>query len=781
MSEKDKKFLEKARNRRKQAIEATQANRTIQLDDIKFAAASPDNGWQWPEKIRQSRLNDPNGARPVLTINKLPQHIKLVTNEQRQNRPSVKVLPVDDKGDPEVAEVLNGIIRHIEVNSDADIAYDTACENQVIHGEGFFRVITDYCDPESFEQDIFIKRVRNSFSVDIDPNIQDPSGADAEWCFVSDYLEEDDFNRQYPKAQAVSWEEVSRGDDFEGWFDNENKKIRIAEYFWFKDEEKTIYLWANGMVSLDGDDLPEGVIVGEKPTKERKTTLRKVMWTKMSGLEVLEQSEWAGKYIPVIRVVGNEYEIDGKITVSGIVRNGKDAQRMVNYWTSQEAEMLALAPKAPFIGATGQFEGHEAKWKQANTVNYAYLEYEPVDINGQALPPPQRVVPPMAPMGIINAKEGAGADLQATLGQYNPSLGADASEKSGKAIIARQHQADVGTFHYIDNLSRAIRHCGRILVDLIPKIYDTDRVARILGEDSTPDSVRINPEMPDAVTEQQDENGAVQKIYNPSIGKYDVVCTTGPSYTTKRQEAAEAMSQVLQGNPGLWQVAGDLFVKNLDWPGAEELAERLKKMVPPNLLKPEEGQEDKVINTPEGPIPVEQVPQILDGMKNNLLQLQEQLQSAEVQGQQAKAMSEQTRQIDAQNKSKELDLKAMQYGQEQLQAQIDQAKKDLQQAEALAAATLDKREIEQAAAIRETMLKVELMLTNHVNAVEEMMEKPPEQTTEPAPDLSAAILESTQMTAQAIQQMMQALVMPRTTELQMDEMGNPIGSISRVG
>ena len=424
MSKSEEKFLTEARNRRRQAIDATAENRKIQMDDVKFAAASPDNGWQWPDEIRFKRMNDKNGARPCLTINKLPQHIKLVTNEQRQNRPSCKVLPVDDKGDPEVAEILNGIIRHIEVNSDADVAYDTACENQVIHGEGYFRVVTDYCTEDSFEQDILIRRIRNSFSVDMDPNIQDPAGADAEWCFVSDLLSEDDFKRQYPDAEPISWDVVGQGDEFKGWFDGDEKKVRIAEYFWFKDEQKKLYLWATGEVSAEGDDLPPGVMVGEKPIKERTTTIRKVMWTKMNGCEVLQEQEWAGKYIPVIRVVGNEYEVDGKIIVSGLVRNAKDPQRMVNYWTSQEAEMLALAPKAPFVGAVGQFEGQEEKWRTANSVNYAYLEYNPMDVNGTLVPRPERQAPPMPPAGIINAKLGSADDLQSVVGQYNPSLGA---------------------------------------------------------------------------------------------------------------------------------------------------------------------------------------------------------------------------------------------------------------------------------------------------------------------------------------------------------------------
>jgi hypothetical protein len=273
------------------------------------------------------------------------------------------------------------------------------------------------------------------------------------------------------------------------------------------------------------------------------------------------------------------------------VRNAKDAQRMYNYWTSQEAEMLALAPKAPFIGYGGQFEGYEHQWKTANVTNWPYLEVNPdaTDGQGAVLPLPQRAAPPLPQTGLIQAKLGAADDIKATTGQYDPSLGATSNERSGKAIMARQQQTDTGTYHFVDNLARAVRYVTRQIVDLIPKIYDTQRIARIIGLDGETSMAKIDPSQPQPVKKVVDEQGVViEKIYNPSVGKYDVVVTTGPSYMTKRQEAMDAMSQILQGNPALWQVAGDLFVKNMDWPGAEELAERLQKMIDPKLLADEE-------------------------------------------------------------------------------------------------------------------------------------------------------------------------------------------------
>jgi hypothetical protein len=269
---------------------------------------------------------------------------------------------------------------------------------------------------------------------------------------------------------------------------------------------------------------------------------------------------------------------------------------MYNYWVSQEAEMLALAPKAPFIGYGGQFEGYEDKWKTANTNNWPYLEVNPdvTDGQGAVLPLPQRAQPPMASSGLLQAKAGASEDIKSTTGQYNASLGMGSNERSGKAILARQREGDVGTFHYGDNLTRAVRHVARQLVDLIPKIYDTQRIARIIGEDGETKMVKINPDQPQPVNKIMDQNGIViEKIYNPGVGKYDVVATTGPGYATKRQEALEAMAQLLQGNPQLWQVAGDLFVKNMDWPGAQEMSKRFAKTIDPKFLS--DGDEDPAL------------------------------------------------------------------------------------------------------------------------------------------------------------------------------------------
>ena len=647
----DKELLFEARQRLNMAISASSESRDDELDDLKFYAGSSDNMYQWPTDVLATRgisNGQSLGARPCLTINKLPQHVHQVTNEQRMNRPGIKVIPSDDEAQEEVAEIFNGVIRHIEYISDADVAYDTACENQVAFGEGYVRLLTDYCDDDTFDQDIKIGRVRNSFSVYMDPTIQDPTGADAKWCFITEDLTKQEYERLYPDAAPVSsLMNMGIGDQSINQWLNENT-VRIAEYFYIDYEKRKLNLYPGNQTAYDGtiEDQALRSMFG-KPTRQRESSIRKVKWCKINGYEILEQSDWAGKYIPVIRVIGNEFEVDGRMYISGLVRNAKDAQRMYNYWVSQEAEMLALAPKAPFIGYGGQFEGYEQQWKTANTTNWPYLEVNPdvTDGAGSALPLPQRAQPPMASSGLLQAKMGASEDIKSATGQYNASLGMTSNERSGRAILARQREGDIGTYHYVDNLARAIRHVGRQLVDLIPKIYDTQRIARIIAEDGESSTVKINPMQEEPVRKIMDEEGnTIDKIYNPAVGKYDVRVITGPGYATKRQEALESMAQLLQGNPTLWQVAGDLFVKNMDWPGADDLAARLARTIDPKLLNAEEDQ-DPALQAANM-----QIQAMGQEMENMHQMLQRVSQSMEARDLQIKEFEAQVRAYDAETK-----------------------------------------------------------------------------------------------------------------------------------
>jgi len=632
------------------ALGALSSSRNDELDDLRFMAGSPDNNWQWPSNVLATRGNVQGqtiNARPCLTINKLPQHVRQVTNDQRQNRPSGKVIPADDRADPQVAEIYDGVVRHIEYMSDADVAYDTACENQVTFGEGYWRLLTEYCDENTFDQDIKIERIRNSFSVYMDPTIQDPCGSDAKWCFITEDLTKAEYERQFPNSQPISSMMAQGvGDASISQWVSENT-VRIAEYFYIEHEKATLNLYYGNVSAMKGSAEDEEMAMrGMKPIRSRTVDIKKVKWCKINGFEILESQDWAGSSIPVVRVVGNEFEVDGRIYVSGIVRNAKDAQRMYNYWTSQEAEMLALAPKAPFIGYGGQFEGYEMQWKTANTTNWPYLEVNPdvTDGAGAVLPLPQRAPPPLPQTGLIQAKMGASDDIKGTTGQYDSSLGQTSNERSGKAILARERQADVGTYHYVDNLARAVRYITRQIVDLVPKIYDTERIARIIGIDGETDIIKVNPNQPMPVNKIVDQQGIViEKIYNLNVGRYDVCVTTGPSYMTKRQEALEAMAQLLQGNPQLWAVAGDLFIKNMDWPGADEMSKRFAKTIDPKIM---EGGDD----SPEMQAAKMQMDAMNQEMEQMMNMLQNVSKSVEIQEQQRADYEAQIKAFDAETK-----------------------------------------------------------------------------------------------------------------------------------
>lgn len=579
-------LLATAKKRFELALENDEHNRVRAKGDVRFAAASPDDPWQWEDADVQKRKLH---KRPMLTINKLPQHIRQVTNDIRQNRPSIKYRPADDNADVEVAEILMGLARHIEANSDADVAYDFCADNQVTHGKGYIRVVADYISEDSFDQDIYIKPIQDSFKCYDDPEAKDPAGADRKWFFIEDSLTKEDFEEQYPKAEAIDWKSNSAGD----WFSND--KVRICEYFEATYKSKTLNQWADGSASFEGDKLPEGVMDGDKPIKTRSSQKCVVMWYKLNGQEILEKREFPCKYIPIARAFGNTWMVDGKMYVSGIVRNAKDSQRMYNVAQSAIVERVMLAPKAPYIGSVEAIEGYENVWRTANSEDHAILPYNAVDGEGNRLDKPERVMPAQVETGLSQIAASSSEDIKSETGQYDASLGQKSNETSGRAIMARQRESDTSTFHYVDNLARAVRHIGRIILDMIPQVYDSRRVARILGEDGSAANAVIDTEHPEALTEVEDDQGEITRIFNPTIGTYDVHTTTGPSFSTRRVEAVEAMTAMTQANPDLWSVIGDQLVKNMDWPGADEMAERLKLTLRPEVqasIKSKDGKPD---------------------------------------------------------------------------------------------------------------------------------------------------------------------------------------------
>ena len=546
------------------------------LVDLKFANGDPDNGWQWDEKMRTARESD---ARPCLTINKTKQHNRQITNDARQNKPSIKVSPVDDGADKETADVLNGIIRHIESNSSADTAYDIASEFAVDAGLGYWRVTTDYAADNTFDQEIFIKACPNPLNVYLGRH-SEADGSDAKTGFIFEDLSKEEFESRYPDAELTGWENNSDST----WMSD--KTIRVAEYFKIVSSDDVLCAMPDGPVLLSTFKDPEIVkaIKAADDIKKRTVSVKKCKWYLIAGEQLLEKRDWLGKYIPIVRVVGEEVDVDGKVYRKGHTRSMKDAQRMYNYNSSAAIEYGALQTKTPITAAAEAIEGYEEFYEHANKKNLAYMPFNAYTEDGRPVPQPNRMMPPAPAQLFLQGMATASEEMKMASGQYDASMGAKSNETSGRAIMARQHEGDTATFHFIDNVARAIKYTGKILVDLIPKIYDTERVVRILGEDGTEDKVRIDPNQPQASVENKaHERAEIERIYNPSVGRYDVTVSVGPSFGSRRQEAFQALTEMSSRNPQLMQVAGDLIMRAADFPMAEEMADRLKKTLPPGM------------------------------------------------------------------------------------------------------------------------------------------------------------------------------------------------------
>ena len=547
------------------ANDADSYNRQDALDDLKFSS-----GDQWPVEVQNSRNLE---ARPCLTINKLDGFIRQVCNQQRQARPRMKAHSMNSAANAKVADILTGIFKHIEVNSDADAAYDTAFEFAVRMGWGYWRVVTDYVREDSFDQEIYIKPIQNPFTVYFDPNSQMPDGSDAETCLITEVMSKKDFKAQYPNADdGANFNNRGTGDADADWIMKED--IRVAEW-WYTERKKTKLLLLSDGTQVYKDDAPDEAILaaaGIMVVAERETMRKTIKWAKLTGMEVLEESTWAGKYIPIVPVYGQQIVVDDKRKKYGLVRMAKDPQRMYNYWRTALTESVALAPKAKWLLAEGQDEGHENEWNLANVKATPVLRYKQKDIEGQPAPVPTRLQPEPPPAGIVEATSAINNDLQTVVGIFDPNQFMQGNQ-SGKAIRGQQMQIDLSNFHYYDNLTRSLKQTGRIILDLIPKIYDKERVMRIIGYDNRPEMVTINQRI-------VDEQGAEKILNDVTVGEYDVYMDTGPGYQSKRQEAVEAMIPLLQANPELFQAAGDLVFRNMDFPGADVIADRLAAVNP---------------------------------------------------------------------------------------------------------------------------------------------------------------------------------------------------------
>src|SRR5580765_597175 len=590
----DAEIIKEAKARFERCVGWESAWRDRALFDTKFANADAHNGWAWDTNVKNER-----GNRPTLTYNQVRVHNLLVVNDARQNKAQIKVTQTGGRASYEAAQVFSGIIRRIEYQSKAVDAYSTATYHQVESGIGYVRVETDYVDDTSFDLDLFIRRIADPRTVYMDPDCRLYDKSDANFAFVFEDIPRDRYEDEYGTEDNTAPVTLDHSD---GW--NDKDHVRVAEYWRRNLNNETIHLLNDGTTVRD-IDIPAELRDQIKPmiVKSREVAEPEIEWFKLAGDKIIDREEWPGKYIPIVPFIGEETVIEGEMDRKGHTRSQIDAQRIYNYWASAAVEQVALQTKTPYIARVDAIpQSSQEQWVTANTKNWSVLLYNGIDETGQPIPPPTRVEPPAMAQAYVQGMSIAREDLRAVTGQYQAEQGMPSNERSGIAIQQRQRQSEQITYHYVDNQAKGIRQVGRILLDLIPKVYDVRRVVMTLAEDGDESKVVVDPEAPEAHQEvaqgpdgmpapvtpgqaqrqQEDpERPDPTVIFNPNVGTYDVEADVGPSYGTQRQEAANAFSTIMAQNPAAFQIVGDFWAANSDFPGADELADRLKRGLPP--------------------------------------------------------------------------------------------------------------------------------------------------------------------------------------------------------
>lgn len=594
------------------SIAADSINRENQREDIRFIKMRQ----QWPMDIRRQREEE---GRPCLTIDQLGPVVRQVVNDCRLNKPEIKVKPVDSHGDPKTAEIIGGLIKNIEYTSNADVAYDTAVDYAVSSSRGYMRVSSEYATDDAFEQDLIIQHVADPMTIIPDVYSTAADSSDWNYCFVLERVTRAEYRKRFRGKDVVDWDDLVALDN--DWFGDDC--AMIAEYWKREEVPAWVAMLSNGETQkFDeepevGQTVEEGVPYTDPMTGEmvidpetgevawheepvavlavRETKSYKVTQYILSGKQVLETVEWPGKFIPIIPVYGEDFFFEGRRYFVSLIRPAMDAQRMKNYWRSTSTELVALAPRAPWIGHEEAFNGEDAdKWETANSENHSFLS---VPNNVQL---PQRNPSPTIPAGALQEAANATDDIKTITGVFDASLGARSNETSGRAIMARQREGDVSTFNFIDNLNRAIRHLGRVVVDLIPHYYSVDRMIRVINPDGTPESVHITT--PEQMQEYQQKAAQsieeMEQVYSLGVGKYDVAVEAGSSTTTQRQEANEFFVELIRAVPQYADIIAPFALKTFDAPGVTELVKEVDARM---------AQQAEQANQPPQPTPDEQL------------------------------------------------------------------------------------------------------------------------------------------------------------------------------
>lgn len=614
-----RKILQEARDRFKRASDWEATARSRFKDDVKFAEGDAYNQYQWPMDVASQRTK-----RPMLTINRVRQHNLDILNDARQSRVAIKVRPLRGGASYESAMMLDGIIRHIEYISNAESAYQLALKYAVQGGIGWIRLVTDYAGDDSFDQEIYIRQIKDPLTVLLDPDITEFDGSDAKFGFVFTEMPRAEFDKAYPKLKDIASD--NELDPNISWVMGES--VRIAEYFRCVQDESKLYTFTDPetgeqvtKTEKEVDDFLLQQVIDTPSYAERLIVLTKVEHFKIIGDQITEENEWSGKYIPLIRCVGEETVIDGNLDRKGHTRALLDSQRMFNYNASAAVEYGALQSKIPYKAPAAAIEGFEEYWNSANTENFSVLPYKHIDDDGNVIPMPSREQPPTAAPVFMQGMRDAIEQMYLASGQNQADFGQPGNEKSGVAIAQRQRQGDNATYHYLDHQASMIRFAGKQLLDLISKVYDTERMVKYRDDAGNETDVKVDPNAPQPFQKQANPTGPDQAVLNPKLGVYDVQADVGPAYATRRQEAFNAFSQLLASNKELVNVVGDIWMRFADIPGAEEAAERLKRMIPKQALE-------------DGPSPdllaAQQQIQELDGLVKQLAQKLEDKQGAAI-------------------------------------------------------------------------------------------------------------------------------------------------------
>lgn len=571
----DEEVLDEARQLYADAEDALSEIKQRSLDDVKFGRL----GEQWDASDQQQRKID---GRPCLTVNDLPASIRQVVNDGRQNRPAIKVRPVDSGADVPTADVFSGLIKHIESISDADVAYDTALDTAVSGTFGFIGVEWDYSCDDTFDMDIKIRTIPNPLAVTWDWRAEKVDLSDARFAFITEAMDKKEFEKKYPDAKSDAVD-FADGGHIDGWFTEDS--VRLAQYYKREEIERTLALLSDGSV-VDKDDYTENKdlfdMLGATVVRERPTRSYQIIHRLISGRDILDEKRWRGSIIPLTPVWGEMINVEGKWQYKSLITDAKDSQRMFNLSRSTVTEMVGRSPKVPWLGEEGVFDADPDKWPNVNTVAHPFIEYS----KGQL--PPQRIAPPDVPTGLIQEAMAAADDKKRIMGIHDASLGVPGNEISGKAIRYRQHEGDTSTFHFIDNQHRAIRTVGRVLIEMIPQVYSTARIVRILGDDGKPNNVAIAPSPRPQIVKGQVVQPpppapppGFEKVYDLTVGKYDLTVEAGPSYTTRREEAADVITTFIGAAPQSAMILGPQLVKMMDFPDSEKISRMMATMMPP--------------------------------------------------------------------------------------------------------------------------------------------------------------------------------------------------------